>query len=120
MVMEMKTMCAWCKRIRTPGEKWHTPVDKPDLRTLNHGICMKCAVEFFGTTEDQLVGFDPEGEIMKPIRKKCRIKPIPGISKLARCLEPNAQTCTHGLVLHYGVLCRHPQWQQMMIEDQGG
>ena len=51
---------------------------------------------------------------MKPVRKKCRIEPIPGITAFARCQEPDAETCTHALALHYGVLCRHPLWQQMM------
>jgi hypothetical protein len=54
---------------------------------------------------------------MKPIREKCRIEPIPGIKLFARCHEPNTASCTHALVLEYRVLCRHPQWQQMMIID---
>lgn len=43
-------MCAWCKRIKEPGGKWHEPVETPVLRQLNHGICLECAAEFFGNT----------------------------------------------------------------------
>ena len=46
-----QTMCAWCKRIKMPGGKWRKSATTPVLRLLNHGICMKCAVEFFGTPE---------------------------------------------------------------------
>ena len=57
---------------------------------------------------------------MKPARKKCRIKPIPGITLFARCEEVEAsQSCSCSLVLHHSVLCRHPEWQQMMIVDDG-
>ena len=49
---------------------------------------------------------------------ECRVKSIRGITLLARCQVEDAKPCSHALVLEYGVLCRHPEWQRMMIGDQ--
>jgi len=51
--MDRKTMCAWCKRIKEPGGNWEKPEEQPDLGRFNHGICMECAVEFFGNSEEE-------------------------------------------------------------------
>lgn len=55
----------------------------------------------------------------EPVRKKCRVKPISGIKGFAVCLEPDAQVCPHSLSFGYTMLCYHPEWQQMMIIDEG-
>ena len=53
-----------------------------------------------------------------PARRKCRIKPIPGITAFGECLEADPQACSFALSFAYGKLCTHPDWQQMMIVEE--
>lgn len=55
----------------------------------------------------------------QPIGRKCRIKPITGITAFAECLEPDSHPCSYALSFAYGKLCTHPDWQQMMIVEEG-
>ena len=60
-----------------------------------------------------------DGNAIKPLRTNCRIKPISGVTLLARCLEADSESCSYAFVIQHGVLCRHPEWQQKMIVEEG-